>query len=335
MKNLKLSIMAALLVSVCTGLSLAQPATTATTFKMYTDATHTVSITASGTQAGTGTFTWPQPSLGIMHSTAGGIMSLGAIGLNTTDVTGTLNVTNGGTGNTVVGPANSVAFSDGTKIVYTAAPTAAVNSILVSIGGAAPTYSTTLPASVGVPFANITSGTNTIAAMLVGSGATLLPTGTGQIGANVFVGTGSTTNAVDLNTAEVNGILPVGNGGTGVATAGNAGSIFYSSGPLATNPLSSTGAGTNGQVLTVVGTTPTWTTLASQALAKGRIAGDGVNFSYTITPGVAIPAAATIIATLESTNNMSITVTARTGTTFTVQAPIILSASDFINYLIF
>lgn len=333
MKNHKLTFLPALLLCVFTGVSVAQPPTTAKTFRMYNDATHTLSITLDpAAAAGTGTFTFPQPSLGIFHSTAGGAVTLGAVALNTADVSGTLNVSNGGTGNTIVGAANSVAFSDGTKIVYTAAPTAAVNSILVSIGGAAPTYSTTLPSSISVPFTNITSGTNTTAAMLVGAGASLAPTGAGTITGNQFVGTGSTTNAVDLATGEVAGTLPVANGGTGVTTVA-AGSILLGNG---TSPMTALAPGTNGQELVIVGGVPTWTTLPAGIVAKGRVAGDGVNFSYTITPSSPIPVGSTINVSLESTTNAAITVTGRTGTTsFTVQAPIILSATDFINYLIF
>ncbi|MEI6577258.1 MAG: hypothetical protein WCO63_13860 [Bacteroidota bacterium] len=62
-----------------------------------------------------------------------------------------------------------------------------------------------------VLFSEIQGGTNTSAAMLVGAGASLAPTSTGTITANQFVGTGSTTNAVDLGTAEVAGALPIGN----------------------------------------------------------------------------------------------------------------------------
>ncbi len=334
MKNHKLSFLAALLLCVFTGVSVAQPPTTAKTFRMYNSATNNISITAT-TTGGISTFTWPQASAGIFKSDASGIMSIGAVDLSTGDVTGTLTVNKGGTGNTIVGPANSVAFSDGTKIVYTAAPPAAVNSFLVSLNGAAPTYATTIPSGVGVPFQNITSGTNTTAAMLVGSGATLFPTGTGQIGANIFIGTGSTSNAVDLGTAEVAGILPVGNGGTGVASAGAAGSILLSTGPLGTNNMAPLAPGTNGQVLGIVGGVPAWTsTVPGGLVAKGRVAGDNVNFSYTITPA-SLPAGATINVSLESATNAAITVTARTATTFTVQAPIVLTTSDFINYLIF
>lgn len=67
----------------------------------------------------------------------------------------------------------------------------------------------------GTLFSDITTATNTTATMTVGSGASLLTSGTGTITSNQFVGSGSTSNAVDLATAEVNGILPVTNGGTG------------------------------------------------------------------------------------------------------------------------
>ena len=67
--------------------------------------------------------------------------------------------------------------------------------------------------------------------MLIGTGASLAPTGTGTLTANQFIGTGSTTNAVDLATAEVAGTLAVGNGGTGATTLsglliGNGASAF-------------------------------------------------------------------------------------------------------------
>jgi hypothetical protein len=47
--------------------------------------------------------------------------------------------------------------------------------------------------------------------MLVGTGASLAPTGTGTITANKFITGVSTTDAVDLQTSEVAGNLPIGN----------------------------------------------------------------------------------------------------------------------------
>jgi hypothetical protein len=331
MELLKLRILIVMLISILTTVSVAQPPTTAKTFRMYTDATHSVSITA-GSTAGTGTFFWPQPTAGIFKSDNSGIMSLSSINLGTgsTDITGSLNVSNGGTGNNAVGGAGSVAFSDGTKINYTAVGT--TNQILISGGSGTPIWANALPTGTNVPFNLITTGVNTQATMTVGTGASIIPTGSGLIRSTAFTGTGSTSDAVDLGTAEVNGTLGVTNGGTGSTVVGGAGTVAYSDG----TKITYTSAGASGQILQSNGSgAPTWVNTPGQLVAKGRVAGDGTNFSYTITPSAAIPAGATIVVTLESTTNAAITVTGRTGTTFTVQAPVILSASDFINYLIF
>jgi hypothetical protein len=61
--------------------------------------------------------------------------------------------------------------------------------------------------------------------------------------ASNFVGSGSTTNAIDLATAEVNGTLAVGNGGTG-ATSFNTGGVL-----LGGATITDTGVLTNGQLL--------------------------------------------------------------------------------------
>ncbi len=65
--------------------------------------------------------------------------------------------------------------------------------------------------STGISFDLITGGTNTSAAMVVGTGASLAPTGSGTVTANIFAAGTGTTNAVDLNSDEVAGNLPIGN----------------------------------------------------------------------------------------------------------------------------
>ncbi|MBL7997741.1 MAG: hypothetical protein JNL32_03790 [Candidatus Kapabacteria bacterium] len=68
----------------------------------------------------------------------------------------------------------------------------------------------------GVPFDSLKTGVNSGQNLQVGNGSTLSPTGTGTITANKFIGAGSTSDSVDLATAEVGGVLPPSKGGTGV-----------------------------------------------------------------------------------------------------------------------
>ncbi len=63
-------------------------------------------------------------------------------------------------------------------------------------------------------FDTIGAGTNTTAAMVIGTGSSLALTGSGSAEASIFKGSGTTSNAVDLGTAEVAGILAAANGGT-------------------------------------------------------------------------------------------------------------------------
>lgn len=80
-----------------------------------------------------------------------------------------------------------------------------------------------------VPFNLISSGTNTTATMTVGSGASIVVSG-GVVEANRFKGGGSTTDAVDLNTSEVSGVLPVSNGGTGNSSIPGQGQLLIGNG---------------------------------------------------------------------------------------------------------
>ncbi len=80
-----------------------------------------------------------------------------------------------------------------------------------------------------IPFNLISTGTNTTATMTVGSGASIL-LGGGTNESNVFKGTGSTTDAVDLATSEVAGVLPIANGGTGVSSVPGDGQLLIGNG---------------------------------------------------------------------------------------------------------
>ena len=81
-----------------------------------------------------------------------------------------------------------------------------------------------------VGFDKIATGTNTSATMTVGNGASILPAGTGSVQANKFVTSASLTDNVDLATSEVNGILPIANGGTGTSTTPTNGQLLIGNG---------------------------------------------------------------------------------------------------------
>ncbi len=103
------------------------------------------------------------------------------------------------------------------------------------------------PTVTSVAFSGITNGINTTATMTVGSGATLAPSGTGIITATRYTGSGSSTNEVDLGTAEVAGTLTVVKGGTGITDfTGATGSLPYFN---SETTMDFTNAGTNNKFL--------------------------------------------------------------------------------------
>jgi hypothetical protein len=78
---------------------------------------------------------------GIVKNSALGVLSSGTINLGLgTEVSGTLNVSNGGTGSTTVGPAGTVAYSDGTKYMFTTVGT--TGQFLTSANSGQPTWTT-------------------------------------------------------------------------------------------------------------------------------------------------------------------------------------------------
>lgn len=96
-----------------------------------------------------------------------------------------------------------------------------------AVSGANVTTEWATPSGGGsTAFSALTNGTNTTAAMLVGTGSSLGHTGTGTVASNQFTQAsgGSATVDVDLGAAEgeVAGILPIANGGTGASTASGA-----------------------------------------------------------------------------------------------------------------
>lgn len=127
------------------------------------------------------------------------------------------------------------------------------NKALVTNGSAA-SWTSVAGANI-LGFDSIDTGTNTTAAMTIGSGASMLVTGTGRNEATVLKGSGSTTDAVDLATAEASGTLPISKGGTNAVTAsaglnnmlpaqtGNSGKILATDGTNASWVVDQTGSG--------------------------------------------------------------------------------------------
>ena len=119
------------------------------------------------------------------------------------------------------------------------------NRILITNGSGLPGWRTTLPNGITVSFRQLTTGTNNVATMRVGTGAILLPTGTGIVTSNRFVGSGSTTINVDLATPEVAGTLPIARGGTNATATPTAGAVAYGTG----SAYAFTAVGSSGNVL--------------------------------------------------------------------------------------
>ncbi|MFN9338299.1 MAG: beta strand repeat-containing protein, partial [Candidatus Kapaibacterium sp.] len=256
----------------------------------------------SFTLSGSGNVTISQfATAGIVKNSAAGVLSTGQVNLaSSTEVTGILPIANGGTNSSTIGGAGTVAFSNGTSLNYTTVGTG--GQVLVSNGTGTPTWqnpSGLVLANNGLSKAgdtvqlggnmikNSSIGMNNRSLTFNGAGnitvdgtVILAPNGTGVVQANRFVGSGSLTNAVDLATAEVNGILPIANGGTNSNTIGGAGTVAFSNG----TSLNYTSVGTGGQVLVSNGTgTPTWQSPSGLVLANNGLtkSGDTVQIGGT------------------------------------------------------
>lgn len=322
------------------------------------------------------TITGPTITGGTMNNTVIGGVTPAAATFTTLTAAGTINLNQTGTGTTTIGnaagpsttnitgnvtfpgAAGTVSFTNmpnlplTTNYMYVGVagkaaelPTTA-SSILTSTAGSVPTWSNTLPSGVTVGFNQISTGTNTTATMTVGNGASIVPDGSGGIvTANRFIADGvSTTNAVDLATAEVAGTLPINRGGTNSTTVGGAGTVSYSTGTA----YASTAVGTSGQILQSNGTSaPSWTNVgnllasASFSLTADATAETNGYFTVnttsvpTLVSGYGYDALARVIVTLESASGPGqvVTVTNRTANSFRVYTGA-TTAGDIINVVI-
>ncbi len=245
-------------------------------------------------------------STGIVHSNGAGVLSSSAVNLagGATEVINILPIANGGTNGTAAPTAGAVAYGNGTAYAFTAVGTTGMT--LHSNGAGVPTWSTINLASAAevsgiLPIAN--GGTNgtaapTAGAVAYGTGTAYAFTAAGTTGMTLHSnGAGAPTwSLVNLASAtEVTGILPVGNGGTGLAALA-AGSLLYGSGA---SPMNTLGIGGNGTVLTSNGAVPSWNALTTNA----SLTGNGTTSSFAIN--------------LSNTNNWAVNQNFNAGITFT------------------
>ncbi len=246
--------------------------------------TATSGLTSTGTLTANGTFTANGiVNLGdggdaiTVNSSAWDISSAGAVsGVTTLGLSGA--ITGATATNTINGMIiNAGAVSGVTTLAMTGAITGATgyNGLVIT-------------ANTGV----VTAGTWSATALVDSAVSDTLTS-------SLFVGSGSTTTAIDLATAEVAGILPIGNGGTGNTTAAaafNALSPMTTGGDLIYGGASGVGTrlanGSAGQVLQSNGTT-----LAPSWVAGG---GGGANAlgTYIVQTATNAPANAQILAAL-------------------------------------
>ena len=154
--------------------------------------------------------------------------------------------------------------------------------------------------------------------------------------ASLFIGSGSTTTAIDLATAEVAGTLPIANGGTNTTTIGTAGTIAYSTGTA----YAFSATGTIGQALISGGTgAPTWYTPTGGSIlfagTSGILQQDNTNFFWDDTNnrlglGTAIPS--TLAELYSSTTNPVLTITGAHATDYDPQIQFRTDASPTIKF---
>ncbi len=157
-----------------------------------------------------------------------------------------------------------------------------VESINGALGCAFP------PAGGNPDFSQILTGTNTGQTLTVGNGSSLVASGTGVIRATEFVGSGSTTAAVDLATAEVSGSLADGNisdtltigaGSSVSATAVNSGTLGNAAVTLALASFGSiTGTLADGNVSDTL-TVGAASSVSATAINSGTLGNAGVTLA--------------------------------------------------------
>jgi hypothetical protein len=213
-------------------------------------------ITAATGISSSGTITLSGLSSGVVKANGSGVLSGGNTIALGSEVTGTLSQSNGGTGFST--------YTQGDILYASAANTLSKRGIgtdgqvLVAQSGV-PVWSSSVTAS-SIAFSGITSGTNTQAAMIVGTGASLTVSGSGTINATTLLGStwaapgtigSGTPNTGAFTTLSASGTI---NGATisgGTLSGGTVSGGTFSGGVVSGGSL--TGGTYTGTGLTVAG----------------------------------------------------------------------------------
>lgn len=198
----------------------------------------------SGLSSGTNT------SAAMVVGTGASLTPGGSGSIVATSLASTLPVNQGGTGQTSYTDGELLIGNSGTGGLDKATLTAGANITITNGNG---TIEIAASGSVGTSFAAITGATNTSAAMVVGTGASLSPTGSGSIVATSLAST-----------------LPVNQGGTAITSA--AAYSVLCAGTTSTGGFQTvSGTGSSGQVLTSNGVSalPSWESAGGGGFPNG------------------------------------------------------------------
>jgi hypothetical protein len=215
-------------------------------------------------------FTVPTGGLGsgFVKSDSGGTLSVTSqVGL-TSDVSGTLPIGSGGTGSTVAPTDGQLLIGNSATSGFSLATLTQGSNVTITNGNGTITIASTGGGGSSA-FSSITGGTNTSAAMVIGSGASLSTTGTGVISSPTISGTITGSGSPTITSfGAING-LTLASASDGFTVAG----------------------GTTGRTLTVtgaditIGSTIRPTTAGTALIVQSTDNGAGASGTHTVSTG--------------------------------------------------
>jgi len=268
---------------------------------------------------GSGTVTLGNLGLGVVHSSAAGLLTSSAVNLASADVTGVLPIANGGTNANAMATAFGVNYYDGTRIVTTAQ--GASNTLLHGNGAGAPTFAAVNLASADVTgILTVNKGGTGLDGSAAANGTLLVGNGTGYTLANltptanqttVTNGAGTITvgTVQDINTTSTPRFAKLGlNQAVGADVLGVTGSTLLT-GTLTVNGGGSTAitATTSAVGLDIASTGagfPQGATIAATSTGAGSARGVTITASGSASGGGSGIDGAIISGSITSTNNV-------------------------------